>query len=206
MSISSAHKIRSTRHLVGGLLIIAIAIPAFILSGKLTQGTPYEMGPGLFPRWLSIVLGLCGLALVAASFRGPVERFNFAGWRGPVLVTLAIVGFALTLRPFPLFGGLSTPGGGLLIAGPIALILSSFATPDARLRELVILALGMTAFCMVLFGDLLNLPLPMYPRWLAETFLQGWPHKQVLRLLAILMLVAAGVLVIAGKTKANADQ
>ena len=62
------------------------------------------------------------------------------------------------------------PGLGLAFAGPLAILIGGYATPEARLRELVILALGLTPFCMLLFGDLLNLPIPIFPAALADSF------------------------------------
>ena len=90
-----------------------------------------------------------------------LERWSL---RGPVFVIVAILAFALTIRPFSLRRPLTIPGLGLLVAGPLAIIIGGYATPEARLRDLVILALSLTPFCMVLFGDLLNLPIPVFPQ------------------------------------------
>jgi hypothetical protein len=83
------------------------------------------------------------------------------------------------------------PGLGLLVAGPLAIILGGFATPEARLRDLVILALSLTPFCMVLFGDLLNLPIPVFPQALTGLFPADWSQKAVLRATAAIMAAVA---------------
>jgi hypothetical protein len=67
------------------------------------------------------------------------------------------------------------------VAGPLAIIIGGYATPEARLRDLVILALSLTPFCMVLFGDLLNLPIPVFPQALTGLFPADWSQKAVLR-------------------------
>jgi hypothetical protein len=44
---------------------------------------------------------------------------------------------------------------------------------------------------MVLFGDLLNLPIPVFPQAFAELFPAGWSQKQTLRVTAAVMALAA---------------
>jgi hypothetical protein len=143
---------------VSGLVLVALALFAIWLTRDLPQGTLRAMGPAMLPRWLAIGVGLCGVALVAISlFRhgDPLERFTF---RGPLVVAIAILCFGVTIRGFNL-GGIQVPLLGLMVSGPLAIFISGFASPEARLRDLLILALALTAFCMALFGDLLNLPI-----------------------------------------------
>jgi Tripartite tricarboxylate transporter TctB family len=149
------------------------------------------MGPAMLPRWLAIGVGLSGLALLAAAFLKNGDLLERWSLRGPVYVIGAILAFALTIRPFSFGGGLTTPGLGLLVAGPLAIILGGFATPEARLRDLVILALSLTPFCMVLFGDLLNLPIPVFPQALTGLFPADWSQKAVLRATAAIMAAVA---------------
>ncbi len=188
-----AGPVRSPQSLMGGLLLIGLSALALWLTTDLDQGTLNAMGPAMLPRWLAIAVGLSGLALVVFAFLkdgAALERWSL---RGPVFVIGAILAFAVTIRPFS-FGGLATPGLGLLVSGPLAIILGGYATPEARLRDLVILALSLTPFCMVLFGDLLNLPIPVFPQALTGLFPADWSQKAVLRATAAIM-VAAAVLV-----------
>jgi hypothetical protein len=180
--------------LAGGILLVALAVLALWLTRDLNQGTLNAMGPAMLPRWLAIGVGLSGIALLAFAFIKDGEALERWSLRGPVFVIGAIVAFALTIRPFSFGGGLSTPGLGLLFAGPLAIILGGYATPEARLRDLVLLALGLTPFCMVLFGDLLNLPIPVFPQTLTTLFPAGWSQKAVLRATAGIMVVAAVIL------------
>ena len=148
----------------------------------------------MLPRWLAVGVGLSGLALLAAAFLKDGDGLERWSLRGPVFVIGAIVAFALTIRPFSFGGGLATPGLGLLFAGPLAIILGGYATPEARLRDLVLLALSLTPFCMVLFGDLLNLPIPVFPQALTSLFPADWSQKAVLRATAGIMAAAAIIL------------
>ena len=183
--------VRAPQSLAGGLLLIALAALALWLTRDLDQGTLNAMGPAMLPRWLAIGVGLSGLALLAAAFLKEGDLLERWSLRGPVFVIGAILAFAVTIRPFSFGGGLTTPGLGLLVAGPLAIILGGFATPEARLRDLVILALSLTPFCMVLFGDLLNLPIPVFPQALTGLFPADWSQKAVLRATAAIMAAVA---------------
>ena len=181
--------IRAPQSLAGGLVLLALAALALWLTRDLDQGTLNAMGPAMLPRWLAIGVGLSGLALLAFAFikdGDPLERWSL---RGPVFVIGAILAFAVTIRGYA-FGPLVIPGLGLLVSGPLAILIGGFATPEARLRDLVILSLSLTPFCMVLFGDLLNLPIPVFPQALAGLFPADWSQKAVLRACAAIMAVA----------------
>jgi putative tricarboxylic transport membrane protein len=184
--------IRAPQSLLGGLLLLALAALALWLTRDLDQGTLRSMGPAMLPRWLAIGVGACGLALVVAAFLkdgDPLERWSL---RGPALVMLAVIAFAITIRPFA-FGSFQTPGLGLVVAGPLAILIGGHASDEVRLRDLVILALTLTPFCMVLFGDLLNLPIPIFPQKLADVLFAGWSQKAVLRLTAAVLAVIAAL-------------
>jgi hypothetical protein len=167
------------------LTLVALAALALWLTRDLDQGSLRAMGPALLPDWLAVGVGLCGLVLVGSSFASDGQGLDRWSLRGPAFVILAILAFALTIRPFAL-GVVTLPGLGLAIAGPLAIVIGGHATPEARLRDLLILAFLLTPFCMILFGDLLNLPIPVFPQAFADLFPASWSQKQILRLTAAL--------------------
>jgi hypothetical protein len=188
--------VRGPQALLGGVALVALAGLALYLSRDLTQGTLRSIGSGMLPRWLAVAVGLCGIALTVAGLFKKGDRIEPSALRGPVFVMLAILAFAVTIRPFTI-AGLSTPGLGMIAAGPLAIIIGGFATPEARLRDLIILALSLTPVCMVLFGDLLNLPIPIFPQAMAQLFPADWSQKAILRTsAAVLAVVAAAILVL----------
>ena len=66
-------------------------------------------------------------------------------------VTLgAIVVFAFTIRSL-----------GLAIAGPLAVFIGAFASPEARVKEAAIFSVILTGACILLFKFFLRLPIPV---------------------------------------------
>jgi hypothetical protein len=189
-STEASGPVRSPQSLLGGLFLIALAALGLWLTRDLDQGTLRSMGPAMLPRWLAVGVGLSGLALLVSAFLARGDVLEAWGLRGPVMVLLGILAFAVTIRPFAL-GPVTTPGLGLIAAGPLAIIIGGTASNEFRLRELLILSLSLTPFCMVLFGDLLNLPIPIFPQALADLFPAGWSQKAVLRATAAVMVGAA---------------
>jgi putative tricarboxylic transport membrane protein len=143
-------RVRSPRDLVAGASLVALAILALLGSARLEGGTLRAMGPGMLPRAMAAAIGVGGLLLVLLSLlrRGPpLGRWPI---RGPILITLSVVAFALTIRTV-----------GLALAGPLVVLVSGAAAQDVRPRELVVFAVVMTALCVGLFRYVLGLPIPI---------------------------------------------
>jgi putative tricarboxylic transport membrane protein len=140
---------------VGGCVIVAIAAFAYVQAMPLSSGTLGQIGPGLLPRALSILLAALGLTLLVLAVlgRGPqLERFSL---RGPLFLLAAVVLFGLTIRPL-----------GLVVAGPVAIVVGALASNEVRWGETLAVALLMTAFCTGLFKFVLGLPIPLAPWWI----------------------------------------
>lgn len=141
---------RNPQDAAAGLFLVSVA--AFFLwqGSGLDMGTLRSMGPGMLPRSLAlIVLGLGCLIMFNASVAdGPaLESWQL---RGPVFVIGSILIFALLIR--------ST---GLLVAGPLTMIVGAYASDEFRLKETLIFSALMTAFCILLFKVMLKLPIPV---------------------------------------------
>ena len=197
---SARGPIRGPQSFVSGLVLLALALFAIWLTSDLPQGTLRAMGPAMLPRWLAIGVGLCGVALVGFGLLKDGEPLEPVTFRGPVVVLVAIIIFGMTIRGFPL-GAFNVPNLGLLVAGPLMIFISGLASPEARIRELAVLALMLTAFCMILFGDLLNLPIPMYPQWFADLYPVGWSSDGRLRVTSLVLVVAAIAILVTGRRR-----
>jgi putative tricarboxylic transport membrane protein len=153
-SSRSPTAIWSRQDFVGGLVVIAVALFAFWQAADLPIGTLGGMGPGMLPKSLAVLFGLLGALLVLDSVLEagpPLERWSI---RGPVFVALAIVAFGLTVRP-----------SGLVVAGPVAIVIAAFASEEVRWVETIVVGVLMTAICVGLFKFALGLPIPLAP-WL----------------------------------------
>ena len=142
--------VRAPRKLVAGLALLLLSVFAVWAVRGLSQGTPQFMGPAMFPRWVAILIGLCGLALILASAGRDGAELKRLPFRGPVLISAGILLFALTIREL-----------GLAVAGPLAVIVSGFSAADVRPSEIVLFAIALTAFCILLFRYLLDLAMPI---------------------------------------------
>lgn len=185
--------VKGPQALIGGLALVALAAFALWLVSDLSQGTLRSMGPAMLPRWLAVGVGICGAFLVAAGLMQDGHPLEAISFRGPGMVVLGILFFAATIRGIDL-GFVRIPQLGLIAAGPFAMFIGGFAAPDVRWRDLLILSLALTAACMMLFGDLLNLPIPLYPQWLSDLYPAGWSNDMRMRVTAA-ALVALAILV-----------
>jgi hypothetical protein len=129
---------------IGAILILS-AIIAYIVSLAVGRA---ELGTIFGYVFLVLFYGTV-LVLFAMSFsRG--AWLAATGLRGPFFVVAGILAFAITIRMF-----------GLVVAGPLAMVIGGFATPEVREKEILIFAAVLTAFCVGLFRYLLNLPIPI---------------------------------------------
>ena len=139
---------------IGGLVVIAVAAFAFWQGADLPIGTFGTMGPGMLPRGLAVLLGLLGALLMLTGvleIGPPLERWPI---RGPIFILGAIAVFGLTVRPY-----------GLIVAGPLAIMVGACSSDEVRWGETFLFGIFMTAFCIGLFKYALGLPIPLAP-WL----------------------------------------
>ena len=157
---------RDPRELTAGACLLGIAAIALWQGSDLELGTLRQMGPGMLPRVLAVLVGLCGVAIgvrsllhaapqvAGAAPSVEAARSVWGALRAPLFLVLAATVFGLCVRPL-----------GLVIASPLAIVISTWASPETKRLESLLFALGMTAFCLVLFWTLLKLPIPVAP-WL----------------------------------------
>jgi hypothetical protein len=162
-----------SKDLTAGIFLLGIAALAFFQGASLEMGTLRQIGPGLLPRGLAVLLGSFGVALVLKGYtersprgRQPAEPHApeaaeapgspSSSWkralRGPTCLFAAVCLFGLGVRTV-----------GFLIAGPLVVMVSALASEETRWGENVIFAGAMTAFCFILFKTLLSLPIPVAP-------------------------------------------
>ncbi|MDQ2078962.1 tripartite tricarboxylate transporter TctB family protein [Xanthobacteraceae bacterium Astr-EGSB] len=139
---------------LGGLFVTAVAVLAYWLAADLPAGTLGGMGPGMMPKALALLLGALGLTLLFGSLWHFGERIRRWSIRGPVFVFGAMIAFGLTVRPL-----------GLVVAGPLAMMIGALASDEVRWGETIVSVALTSAFCVGLFKLALGLPIPLAP-WL----------------------------------------
>lgn len=149
---------------IGGAVMLFIAGLVWYGSIGLSVGKIINFGPGAMPRALAFILFIAGAAVL---LHGLLQRAEGAdavsvALRPPLILALAIILFALFIRGGD-FGLVTTPRLGLTLVGPVTVVIAGLATPEANLKELVVLAFGLTAAALLVFYDLLGVPIPIFP-------------------------------------------
>ncbi len=146
--------IKSPQDAGAGLFLLAIAGVALWLGSDLPIGTVRQLGPGMFPRVLAILVGFVGLLIFIDAFLERGEKLERWPLRAPLFILGAAIAFGFAVRPL-----------GLIVAAPLVMVIGAFASPETRLREVLIFGTAMTVFCVGLFKYALGLPIPVAP-WL----------------------------------------
>jgi putative tricarboxylic transport membrane protein len=147
--------IKSPQDFVGGLALLAIAVVAYFGMAKLGSMRGFSFGAGTVPRLFAGLLGGLGLLILVSSFTGSGPKLERIPWRGPVFILTAVVFFGVSIRTL-----------GLAITGVITVLLCGAAVDDFRLKEGVVFAIAITAFCAFLFPFALGQPIPLWPTFL----------------------------------------
>jgi putative tricarboxylic transport membrane protein len=145
--------VRAPQDFYGGIVLVMLAIVAWIASSELPGQRGFAFGPGTAPRLFAMMLGVLGIAVtvVGVTIPGPpIEKYRL---RGPLHVLFAICLFAAIIRPF-----------GLVIASFLTFLISIHGSTEMRWIESIIAAALMTVFCVLLFVYLLNLPFQLWPQ------------------------------------------
>ena len=154
---------------IGGAAMVLVAGLIWFGAVELRVGTLISFGPGAMPRVLAAILAVAGLAMLFRGLflsTGAGEAVHLA-YRPSAILGIAFVVFAVFIRGGD-FWFVTTPQLGLMIVGPVTVFIAGLATPEARPRELLLLSLGMTAIVLLVFPDLLGVPIPVFPKVLQD--------------------------------------
>ena len=147
--------IRGPQDFVGGLVLIAIALFALWASSDLQGMRGFSFGAGTAPRMFGVLLLGLGVAVTVVGLVSHGEHISTYAWRGPLFVSLAIVSFALMIRPM-----------GLIVSAFASFMISALGTPETKWKETIIVGICLTVFCSLLFPYALGLPMQMWPKFL----------------------------------------
>ena len=147
--------VRGPQDFIGGLALIAIALFALWASSDLQGMRGFSFGAGTAPRMFGVLLLGLGIAVMVVGLLTEGAHLATYAWRGPLFVSLAILSFALTIRPL-----------GLVISAFASFMISALGTPETKWKETIIVGICLTTFCSLLFPYALGLPLQMWPKFL----------------------------------------
>jgi len=165
--------IKSPFDFAGGLFLLFLAAVGLAGGFNLPTGTLSGIGSGLMPRVVSILVAAFGVFLIIQALLVEGDRLERWHVRGPVFILGSALVFALLIRGSTLsFGGFAgipllatvhIPPLGLIVAGPLCVVVCAYADKDTRLLEIVVFAVVMTLICGFMFKEMLNLPIPFDP-------------------------------------------
>lgn len=139
-----------------GLFFIALGVGALWLSRDYPLGDLNRMGPGYFPRMLSVGMIILGLLIVLkglpdlASSKDEPVRFDRSMW----LIPLAMLLFGLLVERI-----------GLVAALVVALGVAGAAHRDARFLQVAISVVALIVLLVLIFVVVLRQPLRLWPEF-----------------------------------------
>ncbi|MEA2821898.1 MAG: hypothetical protein QOJ86_3902 [Bradyrhizobium sp.] len=149
--------VRGPQDFVGGIALMVIAIFALWASSDLQGMHGFSFGAGTAPRMFAVLLLGLGAAVAVMGLLFEGQHLATYHWRGPLFVSLSILGFAVMIRPL-----------GLVVSAFLTFMISALGTHETRWKETIIVGICLTAFCSFLFPYGLGLPMQLWPRFLIQ--------------------------------------
>jgi hypothetical protein len=143
--------IAKNKDVLAGLLFMAMGSTAFYISLGYRFGTTVRMGPGYFPRVLSLLLVGFGITILIKGIRKGGKLVSQWGWVSVGLLTLSMVLFGFMIEAVGLLPALAT-----------MFLVAAYAGNEFRLREVFVLTVVMSLFAVVVFIWGLKLPYPLF--------------------------------------------
>jgi Tripartite tricarboxylate transporter TctB family len=147
--------IRNPKDFWTGLIYIFFGSSAILIARDYSMGTAVKMGPAYFPTILGGLLLAIGVISVIRSFVVPGPGLGAFAIKGLVLITVSVVVFGSVVR-----------GLGVAITLPLLIIVSAYGSTRFRWRPTLLMAAGLTIFCVLVFVKGLGIPLRIIGPWL----------------------------------------
>jgi putative tricarboxylic transport membrane protein len=148
----SSFHVRAPQDFYGGLALLGLALFALWAGSDLPGQHGFSFGPGTAPRIFAGLLAIAAIIVAVGGLLADGPAINGFSIRGPALICAGILFFSLAIRPL-----------GLVVTSYLTFMISITATEEIRWRESFLAAAAMTAFCVVLFVYLLQLPFDLWP-------------------------------------------
>jgi putative tricarboxylic transport membrane protein len=152
--VTVAFSICSPKDFWSGLIYLFFGLGAVFIARDYDMGTALKMGPAYFPTLLGWLLAVIGAISVLRGFLV----------RGTPVGGFAIKAMLMIVGTTALFGWI-VRGAGMAIALPILVICSAAASRRFQLLPTLLMAAGLTLFCVYVFLKGLGVPLPVIGHW-----------------------------------------
>ena len=136
--------------LEAGLFFMCFGILTAVLSQQYRLGTIAQMGPGMFPTILGVILAILGAIILIKGLSGRGEEARPLPLRPIILITVSLLVFAVLLLT-----------AGLLFALPAQVVIALAASEHFTWRRAIALSVGILAACYGVFVYLLGVTVPL---------------------------------------------
>jgi putative tricarboxylic transport membrane protein len=148
----STEFMRNPRDFWGGVAIVVVAAFVFWTTAELPGIRGGLFGPGTAPRLFAGVFMLLGLTVAAIGVWGAPSKLDPYHFRGLFFVTVATLCFAFSIRPL-----------GLLLATFASFMIAACGSPAQPWKTTIVVGIGITAACGIVFPYVLSLPFQLFP-------------------------------------------
>lgn len=144
-------RVKSPQDFGSAIVFLLIGLAGLYFGKDLTYGTAGRMGPGYFPyllSWSIIGIGVF-VGLTSLSIEGPpIEPPQF---RPAFFVLLSVIVFGYLMSYV-----------GLAITGVVMTLIAAYARRQVNLFESLLLGIGLSIGCVLIFVYALGQPLPAW--------------------------------------------
>jgi hypothetical protein len=144
-------RIKSPQDFGSAIVFLLMGLAGLYFGKDLNYGSAGHMGPGYFPfilSWMIIGIGVI-VGLMSLSIEGPpIEPPQF---RPLFFVLLSVVVFGYLMSYV-----------GLAITGVVMTLIAAFARREVKLFESLLLGIGLSIGCVLIFAYGLGQPLPAW--------------------------------------------
>ncbi|MEO8441413.1 MAG: tripartite tricarboxylate transporter TctB family protein [Betaproteobacteria bacterium] len=139
--------LRNNKDFFAGLLMLGIGAVGFYLALGYSFGTAVRMGPGYFPRVVSVIIMAFGLFVLIRGILTADKVKGYWGWKPLAFITASLVVFGFVMERF-----------GLIPALVVMFFVAALGGHEFKAIEVLILTVLMTVFAVGVFVYGLGLP------------------------------------------------
>jgi hypothetical protein len=144
------------KDVLAGFAFIAFGLAFAVGATSYEIGTALRMGPGYFPLVLGGLLVLLGvLIIVKGLIAGEGDEIGPVPWKAAALITGALVFFGATIRDL-----------GVVPSVFLTALLAGLSGHRPGVVAPVVIAVGLTVTCVIVFIVALQLRLPLVGPWI----------------------------------------